>query len=91
MKTTSAVAGERLARACSSFRTSGSQRSGDFFSGGFFVGVITAVGCEWGGGCEWYEQCEGGEECEQGVCVRAWGGLHVGGLGVLLGSREIEK
>lgn len=53
--------------------------------------MITAVGCEWGGGCEWYEQCEGGEECEQGVCVRAWGGLHVGGLGVLLGSREIEK
>jgi len=33
MKTKSAVAGERLVRACSSFRTSGSQRSGDFFSG----------------------------------------------------------
>ena len=39
MNTTSAVAGERLLRACSSFWTSGSQRSGDFFVGADFSSV----------------------------------------------------
>lgn len=39
MNTTSAVAGERLLRACSSFWTSGSQRSGDFFAGADFSSV----------------------------------------------------
>jgi|GEM_PF-1498379 len=36
MNTTSLVGGERLANACSSFWTSGSQRSGDFFAGADF-------------------------------------------------------